>query len=48
MNPQHSRVMAFGRATLRLYLIVAAFMFIGGFVGGAALALIGYELPGIN
>jgi hypothetical protein len=40
--------MAVGQITLKIYLILSAVMFIGGVVGGAALAVAGYGLPGIN
>lgn len=33
------------RGALRLYLITAALMFVGGAVGGALLAMAGYVLP---
>ena len=48
MDKSESRAAAFGRMTLKVYLIVSVAMFIGGVVGGAALALAGYELPGIG
>ncbi len=47
MDQKQTRAMAFGQITIRVYLIVSAAMFIGGVLGGAALALAGYELPGI-
>jgi len=48
MDKHESRAVAFGWMTLRIYLIVSVAMFIGGIVGGAALALAGYQLPGIG
>jgi hypothetical protein len=48
MDKNKSRGVAFGWMTLKIYLIVSAAMFIGGVVGGAALALAGYDLPGIG
>lgn len=48
MRQQQSQAMVIGRATLRIYLIVSALMFVGGFIGGVALALAGYGLPGVS
>ncbi len=48
MDQKHSRALAIGQKTLKIYLIVSALMFIGGVVGGVTLALAGYQLPGIN
>ena len=48
MDQKQSRGMAFGWLSLKIYLVVSAAMFIGGVLGGAALALAGYQLPGIN
>ncbi len=45
MNSSQRRVMDFGRMTLKVYLFVSAFMFVGGLIAGAALALAGYTLP---
>ena len=48
MAQKQSRATAYGWISLKIYLIVAGLMFIGGVVGGAALALGGLQLPGIN
>jgi len=48
MDNNESRATALGWLTLKVYLILSLAMFIGGVVGGAALALAGYQLPGIG
>jgi hypothetical protein len=48
MDRKQSQAMAVGWVSLKIYLIVSGAMFIGGVVGGAALALAGYQLPGFN
>jgi hypothetical protein len=48
MAQKQSQAMTVGWLSLKIYLIVSGAMFIGGVVGGAALALAGYQLPGIN
>ena len=48
MDEKQSSGVVFGWVTLKIYLIVSAAMFIGGVVGGAVLALAGYQFPGIN
>ena len=45
MKTKTAQVMAFGRETVKWYIIISALMFVGGIVAGAALALAGYALP---
>ena len=45
MKTKTAQVMAFGRETVKWYIIISVLMFVGGIVAGAALALTGYALP---
>lgn len=44
MTSNGAKVGVFMRSAIRLYLIMAGLMFIGGAAGGALLAIAGYDL----